>query len=947
MTTQPPTAEEQRLAEAKEFDARNLEDSTGDRTMNWRLWGTYLSDRQWGTVREDYSRYGSFWDYLSHDASRFRAYRWGEDGLAGFCDLKQRICFALALWNGHDPILKERLFGLTNPEGNHGEDVKEYYFHLDNTPTHSYAKWLYKYPQREFPYNELVRVNGRRKRDPHYSMEYELLDTGCFEGDCYFDVAVEFAKKSATDILIRIDVTNRGPKTAVAHVLPTLWFRNTWTWHENADKPSLREKEATDPGVSVIRCSPLTDDDDEKYAKQLGEMALYCLDPRELLFTENETNNRHLFGSDNASPYTKDAFHRYLVNGDRDAVNPARVGTKAAARYELDLAPGKTATIRLRLTGADAASPFGPDFDATFPTRLAEADEFYAKVNPFPVDADHRSIQRQAFAGMLWCKQLYHYVVADWLDGDGATVPPPEERLTGRNHRWRHYHSDDVLSMPDSWEYPWFASWDMAFHTIVLAMIDPEFAKGQLMILAREWQMNPDGQIPAYEGGFDDVNPPLHAWAAWRVYKIEAKMTGVRDRRFLKAIFDHCLLYATWWLNRKDPLDRNLFSGGFLGMDNIGIFDRDKVPQRYVLAQSDGTGWMGMFALVMLKIAIELAKEEPDYYDLGVKFLQNFVYIGDALNRYHSAEGGVGVWTTEDGFFYDALQPVDGGPMIPIKVRSFTGLVPLFAVETIDQKVFDRASDSGSDFERRLTWFLKKHPELLARVMKSPDLIEQVMNTDRACGPESPMFERNTKRMGLCLVDEDQLKAILRRLLDENEFLGQYGIRSVSKLYSGANIYEQPLEGTTYTLEYAPAESLTGMYGGNSNWRGPIWFPVNYLLIESLQKYHYWLGSDFTVECPTGSGRMMNLWEVAAEIERRVVAIFERDASGRRPVYGGTEVFQTDPHWRDYILFFEYFHGDNGAGLGASHQTGWTGLTAKLIQQLAEHASDTPVVEHD
>jgi hypothetical protein len=925
MTPQPSTAEHKRLAAAKQF-----EDGTGDDTMNWRLWGTYLSDRQWGTVREDYSADGDAWDYLPHEHARSRAYRWGEDGLAGFCDLKQRICFALALWNGRDPrLLKERLFGLTNGEGNHGEDIKEYCFHLDNTPTHSYAKWLYKYPQAEFPYTNLVDENRRRKADPH-SMEYELLDTGCFEGNRYFDVVVEFAKKSATDILIRIGVTNRGPEAAVAHVLPSLWFRNTWTWFKDADKPSLREDTAAAPGVAVIRCSRLKD------ADELGEMALYCQAPRELLFTENETNNRHLFNSDNASPYTKDAFHRYLIEGDRAAVNPMRVGTKAAAHYQLDLAPGQTATIRLRLTGADAAAPpFGPDFDATLSTRLAEADEFYAKINPFSTDPDHRSIQRQAFAGMLWCKQLYHYVVDDWLKGDEATPPPPPQRRTVRNTRWRHYDSDEVLSMPDSWEYPWFASWDMAFHTIVLSMIDPDFAKGQLMILAREWQMHPDGQIPAYEWAFDDVNPPLHAWAAWRIYKIEAKMTGAPgDRRFLKAIFHRCLLYATWWLNRKDDSGRNLFSGGFLGMDNIGIFDRNKLPPGYDLVQSDGTGWMGMFALVMLKIAIELAQDDPDYYHLGLKFFQNFVYIGDALNSYADlAGGGVGLWDEQDGFFYDALQPVDdarrpvdGRPMIPIKVRSFTGLVPLFAVETIDREVFDRAEKSGADFAPRITRFIQDHQDLVGQVMKT--------------------YMSNTKRMPLALVHEDRLRAILGRLLDEDEFLGPYGIRSVSKHYSGANIYHQQVDGMTYSLEYAPAESLTTDFGGNSNWRGPVWFPVNFLLIESLQKYYYLLGNAFTVECPTGSGQMMNLWEVAAEIERRMVAIFERDASGRRPVYGGTEVFQTDPHWRDHILFFEYFHGDNGAGLGASHQTGWTGLTAKLIQQLAEYPS-APVVERD
>jgi hypothetical protein len=920
----PQTAEERRLAEARQFDAAT--DGDGAPAMNWRLWGTYLSDRQWGTVREDYSPDGSAWDYLSHDQSRSRAYRWGEDGLAGFSDLKQRVCFAIALWNGRDPILKERPFGLTNSEGNHGEDIKEYHFHLDNTPTHSYARWLYKYPQQAYPYNDLVAENARRQSDP-YSMEYELLDTGCFAGNRYFDVTVEFAKASAADILIRIVVDNRGPEAATIHVLPTLWFRNTWSWHDGAVKPSLRLDAAAPAGAAIVRSSPL---------QELAEMRLYAESPREVLFTENETNNRRLFGSDNASPYTKDAFHRYLIDGDRSAVNPGRVGTKAAARYELSLAPGASATIRLRLTDAENAAPFGPDFDATLAARLAEADEFYARVNPFSKGADDRSIQRQAFSGMLWCKQLYDYVVADWLDGDKGSVPPPPQRLGGRNTRWRHYYCDDVLSMPDSWEYPWFASWDMAFHTIVLSLIDPDFAKRQLMILAREWQMNPDGQIPAYEWSFDDVNPPLHAWAAWRIYKIDAKKTGKPDRSFLKSIFHRCLLYATWWLNRKDPMGRNLFSGGFLGMDNIGIFNRDAVPPGYDLVQSDGTGWMGMFSLVMLKIAIELAQDDPDYYSLALKFFQNFVYIGDALNNYaRLAGGGVGLWDDEDGFFYDALRPVDGRPMIPIKVRSFAGLVPLFAVETIDREDFDRASRTGSDFAPRVAWFIQKHP----------DLVGQVMKTYLDNGRERPMFESDTHRLGLSLVDEGRLRRILGRLLDEGEFLGPHGIRSVSRRYAGAGAYQQQVDGTTYRLEYAPAESITKDFGGNSNWRGPVWFPVNYLMIESLQKYHHWLGNDFQVECPTGSSKRMNLWDVGAEIGRRLVSIFERGADGRRPLYGGTEIFQSDPYWRDHILLFEYYHGDNGAGLGASHQTGWTGLTAKLIQQLAEHPT-TPKVEH-
>jgi hypothetical protein len=915
-------AEERRLAEAKQFVA--TPNPAGGNATNWRLWGTYLSDRQWGTVREDYSAGGSAWDYLPHDHARSRAYRWGEDGLAGFSDRRQQLCFGLALWNGADPILKERLFGLTNPEGNHGEDIKEYHFHLDNTPTHSYAKWLYKYPHRAFPYADLVAENARRKADPR-SFEYELLDTGVFADNRYFDVCVEFAKASATDILIKITVTNRGPGPATAHLLPTLWCRNTWSWFKDAAKPSLREGVGAVAGVSVVRVSAL---------EELGEMRLYCEAPKELLFTENETNNERLFGSPNASPFTKDAFHRYLVEGAGGAVNPGRVGTKAAARYELPLAAGAAATIRLRLVDADVATPFGPDFEKTFTTRIGEADAFYAAINPVPVAGERLAIQRQALAGLLWCKQLFYYVVADWLDGDPATPPPPASRLNGRNTRWRHYYSNDILSICDSWEYPWFAGWDMAFYAIVLATVDPDYAKDQLIILAREWQMNPDGQIPAYEWAFDDVNPPLHAWAAWRVYKIEARRTGTPDLAFLKAIFDRCLMYATWWLNRKDPAGRNLFSGGFLGMDNVGIFDRNKVPQGYDLVQSDATGWMGQFALVMLKMAIELAeqKKDPDYYSLALKFFQNFVYIGDALNSYAQlAGGGVGLWDDHDGFFYDALRPTGGGAMTPIKVRSFAGLVPLFAVETIDQAVFDRAARSHADFTSRIMWFVGKHPELAEQVMKTQG--------------NQPVVEADTRRLGLALVNEDRLRAILRRVLDENEFLGPYGVRSVSRSYAGAGAYHQQVDGTTYSLEYVPAESATQDFGGNSNWRGPIWFPVNYLLIESLQKYHHWLGNDFQVECPTGSGRMMNLWDVAAELSRRLVATFERDGGGHRPVYGGTAVFQADPHWRDFVLFFEYFHGDNGAGLGASHQTGWTGLTAKLIQQMAAHAA-APRVEH-
>lgn len=889
-------------------------------TANWRLWGTYLSDRQWGTVREDYSPFGTAWDYLPHDHARSRAYRWGEDGLAGFCDLNQRVCFALALWNGADPILKERPFGLTNGEGNHGEDVKEYYFYLDNTPTHSYAKWLYKYPQRAFPYADLVAENARRKANPR-AFEYELLDTGIFAESRYFDVQVEYAKASPADVAVRIQVTNCGPDDASIQVLPTLWFRNTWSWSPNAPKPSLRAVPGPTGRTAVVRCSELD---------ELGEVRLYCDGAPELLFTENETNNQRLFGSPNASPFTKDAFDRYVVHGEQGAVNPARVGTKAAAQYELTVPAGQTATLRLRFATAELADPFGAAFDQTFTARRAEADAFYAAVNPVAPAPEQLALQRQAYAGMLWCKQLFYYVVADWLDGDPAGPRPPDSRLTGRNSAWRHYYSQDVLSMPDTWEYPWFAAWDSAFHVIVLATIDPEDAKRQLRVLALQWQMSPDGQIPAYEWAFGDVNPPLHAWAAYRVYKIDAKRTGVADRAFLKVVFDRCMLYFTWWLNRKDPAGRNLFTGGFLGMDNIGPFDRNRVPSGYELLQADGTGWMGMFALVMLKISIELAQDDPDYYGLAMKFFQNYVFIGDAFNTYTARAGqGPGLWDEADGFFYDALRPVGGGPLMPLKVRSFTGLVALFAIETIDEQAFADADRADPDFRARFDWFVGRYP----------DVVGQFVKTQAAGGKVAVAFEGDTARLGVSLVGEERLRRILRRVLDENEFFGPHGIRSVSRAYAGAGAYHQQVDGITYDLEYVPAESINGDFGGNSNWRGPVWFPVNYLLIESLQKYHHWLGPNFRVECPTGSGTMMNLWEVAAEISRRLVSTFERDAAGRRPVYGGTEVFQSDPRWRDYVLFFEYFHGDNGAGLGASHQTGWTGVTAKLIQQMAEHTA--------
>jgi hypothetical protein len=880
------TAEEIRLDEAR------------SRTSHWRRWGPYLSERQWGTVREDYSPDGAAWNYFSHDQARSRAYRWGEDGLAGICDNHQRLCFAIALWNGRDPILKERAFGLTGTEGNHGEDVKEYYFYLDNTPSHAYMKYLYKYPQQAYPYNQLVDENRRRGRQ---AFEFELLDTGVFEGERYFDVFVEYGKFSAEDILIQISIVNHGPEKAGLHFLPTLWFRNNWSWQPDVVRPSLALI-GSDEAIRVLEASH----------PRLGRRWLYCEGRAEVLFVENETNYQRLFGVPNPSAYVKDGIDDYIIHGIRTAVNPDQKGTKAAIHHVLNIESGQTQTVRLRLSDSEnLQEPFGEQFEAVFTQRKEEADEFYDRICPFPLTDDMRRVQRQAFAGMLWNKQYYNYVVYDWLNGDPTEPPPPAERQNGRNCKWAHIHSEDILSVPDKWEYPWFAAWDLAFHTIPLAMIDPDFAKQQLLRLTREWYMHPNGQLPAYEWAFGDVNPPVHAWAAWRVYKIEKKIYGRRDKIFLERAFQKLLLNFTWWVNRKDAEGNNVFEGGFLGLDNIGIFDRSApLPTGGYLEQADGTSWMGMFCLNMLTIALELATENPSYEDIACKFFEHFIYIAAAINGLGTADSGL--WNEEDGLYYDVIQ-LPGGGCTAMKIHSLVGLIPLFAIDTIDPAVLEALPE----FNRRFGWFVRNRPDL---IKDCADMKKQGTGGRRL----------------LSIVDAHKLRCILRNMLDEKRFLSPYGIRSVSKFHEDTPFVLEA-GGHFFRLGYEPAESKTGLFGGNSNWRGPIWFPINFLLIETLQKFHYYLGDSFKVECPVGSGREMTLWEVSTELSNRLMRIFLKNDSGRRPFYGGLEKIHSDPHWRDLILFNEYFHGDNGAGLGAGHQTGWTGLTAKLIQQFGEY----------
>ncbi len=878
---------------------RLAEDSS--RNAHWRRWGPYLSERQWGTVREDYSADGQAWTYFPHEHARSRAYRWGEDGLLGWSDNHARLCFSPAMWNERDPILKERPFGLAGPEGNHGEDLKEYYYYLDSTPTHSYCKALYKYPQGEFPYQWLYDENRRRGfPDP----EFELLDTGIFNESRYFDVSVEYAKAGQDDFLIRLTATNRGPVSAPLHLVPQLWFRNIWSFGKFCYlvHPLISQERTHDADFISLKC----------VHPQLSEMEFYAHQPDDLLFTENETNAQKLFGSPNAAPYVKDAFHRYIVNGEAGAVNPARRGTKVGLRYRRVLQPGEQWTVKLRLAALPTVighDPLGEDFDHVFTQRIAEADEFYQELCSSRVDADARSVQRQAFAGMLWSKQCYLYSVEDWLKGDPEQPAPPASRLEGRNGSWSALFNDDVISMPDKWEFPWYASWDLAFHMIPFSLIDSDFAKKQLITLTREWYMHPNGQIPAYEWNFSDVNPPVHAWAAWRVYTIERRARGVGDTQFLERVFQKLLLNFTWWVNRKDTSGRNVFEGGFLGLDNIGVFDRSQpLPTGGTLEQSDGTSWMAMYALNLLKISLELAQVNPVYEDIASKFFEHFLSISGAMNEFGA--GRKSLWNHGDGFYYDQIHFQDGSYK-SIKLRSMVGLIPLFAIETVDRKVLDRLPG----FTRRMQWFLDNRPEKAGNLTHNPD----------------------GERIMFSIVSPDYLRRILARMLDENEFLSPYGIRSLSK-YHEENPYTLRVDGREYRVDYNPGESMTGLFGGNSNWRGPVWMPMNYLLVESLQKFHHYFGDKFKVECPTGSGQMLTLWQVAAEISRRLTRIFRRDeATGRRAVFGEYEMMQTDPHWKDHILFHEYFHADDGSGRGASHQTGWTGLIAKLVQQVGDY----------
>jgi len=880
----------------KNAEAQRLEEIRSG--AQWRKWGPYLSERQWGTVREDYSHAGTAWDYFPHDQARSRAYRWGEDGLAGFSDDKQRLCFALALWNGRDPILKERLFGLANNEANHGEDVKEYYFYLDNTPTHSYMKYLYKYPQAAYPYSDLVETNRRRSRK---EPEYELLDTGVFNNDRYFDVFVEYAKATPEDTLIKITVCNRGPEEVPLHILPTLWFRNKWSWHKGAQKPTLRRMAAY-KGAETIQASHV----------ELGEYLLHCQGDPKLLFTENETNSERLFGSPNASVYVKDAFHRYLIEGQSGAVNPAAEGTKAAAHYVFSVGPGKSAVIRLRLTSVASEDPsnrkehgpFGATFDELIKQRLEETDEFYRSVTPTSASPDATNIMRQALAGMLWTKQFYRFDGDQWLRERGAHPLLPNSRYS-RNHEWFHMVNDDIISMPDKWEYPWYAAWDLAFHTLPLAVVDIDFAKEQHRRMLSGRYLHPSGQIPAYEWNFSDVNPPVHAWAALFLHRTEMAMRGEADLKFLKHAFNKLLLNFTWWVNRKDRFGKNVFEGGFLGLDNIGIFDRSApLPTGGYLEQADGTAWMALFAQNMCELAVEIAVHDPVYEDMVYKFLEHVVYISAAINRTDQD----GMWDEEDGFYYDLLRLPDGSAT-RLKVRSMVGLLPLCATTITEQSQRDIVPRATAAFH--------------ARLGKMADLMSSLH-------PSGPANWGVAGRGIIALVNPERLRRILSKMLDENEFLSPHGIRSLSKFHE-QNPYIFRANGREYRVDYAPAESNTGTFGGNSNWRGPIWFPVNAMIIRALQNFYLYHGDNFKVECPTGSGKMMNLFEVSQEISDRLTRIFLRDGSGRRPVYGGTEKFQNDPYWKDYILFHEFFHGDNGAGLGASHQTGWTGLVATFI----------------
>jgi len=890
------TAEDERL------------DQSYNRLANWHRWGPYLAERQWGTVREDYSADGNCWTYFPHDHARSRAYRWGEDGLLGICDRECRLCFALALWNERDPFLKERLFGLSGPEGNHGEDVKECYYYVDSTPTHSYMKGLYKYPHEEFPYARLVEENRRRGRgDP----EFELTDTGIFAGDRYFDVVAEYAKESPNDILIRITIVNRGPESAVLHLLPTLWYRNTWVWgcaHEGCEiAPRI---DVSPEGTLIGRHATL---EEFRLAAEAADDGTAF----EWLLTNNETNAKRLFGVANTSRYVKDAFHDYVVRGDSAAVNPRRFGTKAAAHYRLVIPAGGTRRVRLRLFAAESApsatphaaleAAFGNAFDETFDLRQAEAEAYYTRRLPDTLDPAQRLIARQACAGLLWSKQFYHYVLEDWLKGDADMPPPPRERLHGRNADWQHLYNRDVISMPDKWEYPWYAAWDLAFHMIPLARLDARFAKNQLELLLREWYMHPNGQIPAYEFCLSDVNPPVHAWACWRVYKMSAPR-GQRDWRFLSSTFQKLLINFTWWVNRKDVHGRHLFSGGFLGLDNIGVFDRSKpLPTGGVLEQADGTAWMAFYCGTMLSMALELAKYDPAAEDIASKFFEHFVHIADAINTL----GDAGLWQEEDGFYYDQIHTDDSSTRL--RLRSIVGLIPLLAVEVIERSVIDRLPG----FRKRLDWFLRYRGDLARQIA--------YMETDEQ--------GRSQGRYLLAIPSRKRLARVLKYALDENEFLSLYGVRSLSKVHE-SKPYQCEVGGEKLTVRYVPGDSDSGLFGGNSNWRGPVWFPINYLLIEALERYHHFYGDSLLVECPTRSGNWMNLKQVARFLCQRLVRLFVQDASGRRP-YENCSAGGVDPTDGDLVLFHEYFHGDTGRGLGASHQTGWTALVVRCLEKLA------------
>jgi hypothetical protein len=875
-----------------------------ERRLPWKKWGPYLSERQWGTVREDYSEAGDAWNYFTHDQARSRAYRWGEDGLAGISDDQQRLCFAVALWNGKDPIIKERVFGLTNSESNHGEDVKEYYFYLDSTPTHSYLKYLYKYPQAAYPYGNLVETSRRRGRN---EFEYELLDTGVFDQNRYFDVFVEYAKASPEDILIQISVHNRGAQPADLHVLPTLWFRNQWSWHGSPDRPQLQQLEGPVPR-SIVRATD----------SRLGERFFYCEGDVPLLFTENETNTERIFGVLNRIPYVKDGINNYVVQGREGAVNSNKKGTKVAAYYRLHVEPGACQIIHLRLSdlapstfakaNGEHSSPFDSPFDELFETRRKEADEFYADVIPATLNDDQANVMRQALAGMLWSKQFYHYDVDKWLEERGSDPFKSQRKTAPRNDHWHHMYNGDIISMPDKWEYPWYAAWDLAFHVLALTLVDPDFGKQQLKLMLRERYMHPNGQIPAYEWNFGDVNPPVHAWSTIFTYRLEKAKKGEGDKEWLKSCFQKLLLNFTWWVNRKDRTGRNVFEGGFLGLDNIGVFDRSApLPTGGYLEQADGTAWMALFCQNMMEIAAELAQTDLDYVDMALKFTEHFLWIASSMA--HLGDD-TGMWDEEDGFFYDVLRLPDGRAQ-RLKVRSMVGLLPFCAATVYDGDLMAKYPELADRFR----WFIEARPEVVASI-------------------HDPRKPGVAGRRLASILDETRLRRVLAKMLDENEFLSSYGIRSLSR-YHADHPYVIQAGGQEYRVCYLPAESDTGMFGGNSNWRGPIWMPVNALIIRALLQYYIYYGNDFTVECPTGSGRQMHLYEVAEEIARRLSNIFLRDKEGRRPVYGGSQRFQHDPHWRDCLLFYEYFHGDNGAGLGASHQTGWTGIVARTMHLFA------------